>query len=322
MRKVIQKKALIVEDGIALFLDEKQMENASESTIEFYDQNLKKISDFMASETSNLHPTCRELTLELFNKYRKKLKNKKKWDDHPDLTRRKQEKISDNSYRTYINAVRVWANWLFEKGHIDEDILSNVSLPKKQEKQVRLLSEVEIRKVFNQFDTKTELGLRNYLITWLALDMGLRAKSIVTLKLSKIDFNNNRIEVWLKGNKTAIYPLDKTLKTKLREYILLYRNKSGTKSEALFLNHNGSDITANTIKQLFKQLKEKTGIKEIGCHMLRHNFGTNYILQGNTMEDLQYMLGQTTQQAAKMYVHIAKHINVITKHTSRLSKIV
>ena len=313
------KGPFMLYDMILLFIDEKRMESVSENTIEFYKYNLNRFLLFLENELGITEAECKEYNLYNIDKFRKMLKSKKKWDEQP--TKMKNEKITNNSYRTYTNAIRVFGNWLYGKELIDEDIINSIKLPKSSDKQIRMLSEQETRNLFNQFDLKTEIGLRNYIICWLALDLGLRSNSIASLRLLGVDFNNNILTVWLKGNKIATYPLGKELKAKLREYIVLYRQRANTHEDSLFLNRDHSCITTNTIKQLFKKLKIITGINELGCHYLRHNFATNYVLDGHSMEETQFMLGHTTQQMAKKYVHTAKQLNYINKHISRLGKV-
>jgi len=317
-----QKSDIKLKDAIDLFIDEKEAQNLSEATIRYYRDNLKRFMTCLNVEIGMSEPICEEFNAALIQKYGKIIKEKMKWKDHPDPVRQKDEKKSKNTYRTYLNAVRVFGNWLYRNGYIEEDILNSVKLPKRQQTMPKLLTNDEIKKIFMQFDTKTEIGLRNWLIVRLALDMGLREKSIATLKLASIDFERGTILVWLKGDKYNMYPIDKVLKEKLRKYLLLYRNKKETASKNLFLNQDGSEITTNTIRQMFKRLKQKTGIKELGCHMLRHNFATNYVLMGHNSEELKYMLGHTTSKMSEHYVHLANNVRLMNAgHDSYLNKI-
>lgn len=322
------KKPLKLQDAIRMFLDAKEFENLSDKTVKYYDQNLKRFMTCLKEEFELEEPTCEDFTAHLIVEYGKVLKARDKWDGHPDIVRqRKRDKISRNTYRTYINAVRVFGNWLNTKGYIEEDILNGIKLPKKEDKIIRILSTDEIKTIFKEFNTKTELGLRNYLIVRLALDLGLRESSIVSLRVSGISLDKKEIQVLLKGGKWDYYAIDQTLRNRLREYINLYRSSREVESEEdkdmLFLNINGKAITTNTIRQIFKRLKAKTGIKELGCHLLRHNFAANFISkQGKSLEELKGMLGHTTTRMSERYGNVAKMEKRVSKgHDSYLNSI-
>jgi len=319
----MRKKIKTLSDMMNLFLDDKEGENASPATIKYYAENFERFLKFFRSDLEIENPVITDFTVENINKYRTALKKKHRWEDHPEVLKMdKKDKLADNTFRTYIRAIRTLGNWLYIRDHIEVDILKYIKLPKEEKKDIKMLSDQEALNIFSSFNFKDQLGLRDYLICRFAYDYGFRVKSIVEMKLSKIDLIEGTIEVWLKGNKWQTYRIGKEMKKKLIEYIHVHRAEMKSKSDSLFLNINGQTITDNTIKQLFKRLKEKLGIDKLSAHYLRHNFATNYLLMGHHKEELRFHLGHTTTEMSDHYDHIATSIKYVREvHDSKLDRI-
>lgn len=232
----------------------------------------------------------------------------------------KKEKISDNTYATYIRAIRAFGNWLFQRGYTDLDIIKFVDLPKEQKKHAKILTEVEVINLFDCFNLKSETGFRDYLICRFAFDYGFRLGTIIKIEKSDIDFKTDSIKVWLKGNKDKYpYRLDKDMKLKLRKFINEYTTDT---SDFIFTSNNRSPLTSNAITKIFNRLKEKASVKELSCHMLRHNYATNYIKMGHSVEDLKCQLGHETSRISERYFAQAQELKHLTaKHDSMLLKI-
>lgn len=61
---------------------------------------------------------------------------------------------------------------------------------------------------------------------------------------------------------------------------------------------------------MFKRLKKKYNLQEFHPHLLRHSFATLFLLNGGDALVLQEILGHTTLEMTKNYVHIANSISI------------
>lgn len=309
-------KRIDLENLMTLFLEEKELENKSKATVKFYHENLERFFNFLANELKIENPSSDDFSLDTVNEYRRSLKGKNKEVLTSSYASTKKEKISDNTYATYIRAIRVFGNWLYKMDYTEFDILKYIDTPKEFKKKVKILEEDEIKTVFDSFDLKTELGYRDYLICRFAFDYGFRLGSIVKIKKSDIDFSRSTIKIWLKGNKEENFRLDKEMKVKLQKFIIKYNTND---TDFLFLTKRGEPITENTIIKMFNRLKDATGINELSCHMLRHNFATNYIGMGHSVEELKYQLGHETTKISERYLTLSHSLKHLTKeHDSML----
>ena len=65
-------------------------------------------------------------------------------------------------------------------------------------------------------------------------------------------------------------------------------------SNALFLTRNGKPITVNALKLLFSRLAKKSGVTRLHCHLCRHTFAIDYLLNGGDIYSLKAILGHNT----------------------------
>ena len=65
-------------------------------------------------------------------------------------------------------------------------------------------------------------------------------------------------------------------------------------------------IVDTTIKQLFRKLKIQSGVKRLHPHLLRHTFATRYLENGGNIFSLQLLLGHTSLEMVKNYLHLAQ----------------
>ncbi len=76
--------------------------------------------------------------------------------------------------------------------------------------------------------------------------------------------------------------------------------------DKLFLSPSGKPITANTIKLAFSRLARKSGVKRLHCHLCRHTFAINYLLNGGDIFSLGEILGHTTLEMVNHYLHFTR----------------
>ena len=307
----MKKPVLSLQEVLELYLAEHEYENSSKATIQYYIWNIGRFIRFLIDEQHIENPKVTDFKAENIIKFLMRLKNSKKWENRQDIKpEKRKEKIGSQSIKTYARALRAFGNWLYTEGYIKENILDLIKLPKAHEKDKEILTDLEIKLVFDSFDRKTELGLRNAIIFALTIDSGIREGGIANLTIKDADFTAKTLKVRLKGGDTTLLPLGKTVLYMIKEYKIKYRSCAGD-DEPLLLNKYGDPISENAIKKMFTALKVKTDIKRINCHLGRHTFATNYRRAGHTEHEVQLALAQKSGAAAKKYVHLAERITLI-----------
>ena len=271
------------------FILDQRVKGNSHLTVSYYERSLKLFVDFLGDisvEDLNLLK-CKQFVLYL------------------------QNDISKGSVtvQTYVRGVRSFLSWLYVNDYIDFCLTEKFKLPKAQSKIKDILTPAEIDILFNSFDETTFLGIRNSCIVSFMLGSGCRCCEIVSLKSDSVHIDEGYALVLGKGNKQRNVPIGDIAKDRLRLYMSLR-----PVSENFFVQENGAPITSDTLKDIFRKLKVKTGIPRLHAHLLRHTFATMYLNNGGNIYTLQTILGHTSLEMVKKYLHIAPYVVVNDFH--------
>lgn len=183
-------------------------------------------------------------------------------------------------------------------------------LPKAQRKVIDILTDEESRRLMASFNLRYLLQLRNYCICALMLDSGLRMDEAATLDLAFLHLAEGYTIVNGKGNKQRVVPLGLNTRKALLRYV--NRRPGCAATSRVFLTSDLQPISDGTIKQMFRKLKKRVGIPRIRAHLLRHTFATRYLENGGDIYALQQILGHTSLEMVKRYVH-STHRKTVSK---------
>ena len=146
------------------------------------------------------------------------------------------------------------------------------------------------------------------------LDSGLRLGEVIGLELAKTDLEHSQFWVNGKGGKERVVPIGILCQRYLRRYIVHFRPEPARPEIGnVFLNLDGTRMTENSIKMIFKRLSVKCGIPRLHAHLCRHTFGTNYLRNGGDVFSLQKILGHEDLATVRLYMHLVE-ADVVQKH--------
>lgn len=106
-----------------------------------------------------------------------------------------------------------------------------------------------------------------------------------------------------KGNKQRFIPLGLKSQKYLIKYLAMRPNNNYNQ---LFLTKSFTPIKQGTIDKEFKKLKKVFFNRRIYPHLLRHTFATRYLENGGNIYALQQILGHTSLDMVKKYVHLTQ----------------
>lgn len=269
------------------FIKEQLLRGNTEKTIKYYRTHLKLFFDYIPD-----YILANELTLNDLNNYKIYLLG---------------TKLHRPTVRTYCGAVRTFAYYLVNNNYTNEN-LKEFKLPKPNKILFNILTLEQIKYINDSFDFNTPCGFRNKCIFNLFLDSGIRREELITLNINNL--HDNYFIVFGKGRKERIVTYGRNSKIMIDEYIKYKRPFGFENNENLFLNKDGTPITEDTIKRMFQDLRDKTGIKTLYPHQLRHTFATYFLINGGDSFTLQMLLGHTTLDITQRYVHLANTVKI------------
>lgn len=272
---------MTIQEALTDFLIEQQIRGNTQKTVQYYSLSVGLYARFAGSDTP-----LQEITLNSLRAYYLHLA---------------ERNISSTTIQTYIRALRSFLTWCYQQEYIPVNLSEKFRLPKAQRKAIDVLTDSEVRSLFSCFNLRYLVHLRNYCMCSLMLDSGLRLHEVVTLTIEHTHLPEGYIIVDGKGNKQRVVPLGMNTRKFLFRY--LSRRPGCASTDRVFLMSNLEPVTDATLRQMFRKLKKRSGIPRLRAHLLRHTFATRYLENGGDMYALQQILGHTSLEMVKKYVH-------------------
>ena len=126
----------------------------------------------------------------------------------------KKSSFEQSTLSRKISTIRQFFNFLFVEQLIETNPVTNITAPKKKHTLPRFLGEEDIKKILNYLYVN-KASFKNFqtlLLTELLYATGLRVSELVSMKLSNLNEDLNRICILGKGNKERVIPLAKITK--------------------------------------------------------------------------------------------------------------
>ncbi len=287
------------------FLLAKRRENCSERTIALYDNWLSRWRKFL--QQKGFSGKLVDLTLEDGQQFADHLYGtEKRFAGHP-FAGVRRGKLSSNTIHQAIRIIRTFGNWLRKRGYTEAHLFQDLELPRLKKRVVEVLTADEIQAILQCINQNATLGARDYALVVLALDTGIRQGEISGLKMSNLNLDAGQMKVLGKGDKERIVPFGIVAKDALRRYIDIYRPEPYYPGDDFVLLSNvQTQLTGNGIVQLMSRLSRRSGVSRLHCHLLRHTFSVNYLINGGDIVTLQMILGHEDMETTRIYLQLAQ----------------
>ena len=244
------------------------------------------------------------------NNFNKNYLNIKYTDIKSYLTHLYEKKYKSTTISRKISALRTFYAFLYDKNIVDKNVFEYITLPKKEKRLPKYLSNDDIDEIFKIIDISTPLGIRNRLTLELLYGSGLRVSELCNIKLSDIDFSNKSIRIIGKGKKERIVYYGEPCK----RIIDLYLN--GTRDEILGKNKNeyliignkksNKSLSVRSVELILNNIIESTSLnKKASPHTLRHTFATHLLNDGCDILIVKELLGHSSLDTTGIYTHIS-----------------
>ena len=209
--------------------------------------------------------------------------------------------------------IRLFLNWAFDNNH--SKYSGDMLLPKiiwHRRTTIRTYySKDEITKLLNTIDRRTNKGKEDYLIICLICYLGLRISDVVNLKISNIDFNENKIRIIQnKTDKELYLPLIEQIKYPLLDYLKNVRPIEAN-NDYIFVTwtkpyEQNIKLTAHNymVRRYFKKADVDINGRKAGFHALRHSFSTMLLSEEVPLYSISKILGHKKIDTTMLYLDI------------------
>ena len=278
------------------FLEYLEIEqNRSQKTISNYDHYLNRLVDF----SGNINVA--DINSDLIRKWRLWLNR---------LGTNTSDELQKTTQNYHLIALRSFLKYC-SKRDITTLPPEKIELAKTTRKQVTFLDHDEIKRLLNQPDCTTLIGLRDKSIIELLFCSGLRVSELVNLNKDNINLKRREFMVRGKGQKDRPIFISQEATSSIAEYLESRKDNL----QPLFLRYSGQQeikqdgehqrLSVRSIQRLIARYARLAGItKHVSPHTLRHSFATDLLMNGADLRSVQAMLGHSNISTTQIYTHV------------------
>lgn len=280
--------------------------NLSVKTLKSYEQTLKLFSAYIKNEfdisevdkVKSAHIRHYIKYLRERGKYTVTVNEKSATVNFPHMRDDYRKPLSTTTISNYIRNIKVFFNYLYEvEREIRKNPVEAIESIKPSRKKKPLLSKEELQKVMRTFDNTTFHGYRDWLITRLILDTGMRIGECLALTPDVIDFKTKSILIENpKNNQQRYVYFSQKISRELKNW-LLYRDRYSN-SFYLFPTIRGTQLEIRNFERTLRLNGKKVGV-DIHPHQLRNNFAKYYLLNGGDFVTLSHILGHSSVEVTQ-----------------------
>lgn len=283
----------------------------ADSTVDWYDRMLNAMVNFIGHRKPIPEVTTHDLRGWRTSMRESRVRYASKSSSRP----KKAAALSPHSINSHIRASKTFFNWCVEEGYLKESPAGRLKLVKTPPKRPKGISNDERDKLI---EVAAHNSPRDLAIVLFLADTGCRIGGLISLELSKVDLKNNLAIVTEKGDKDRTVYFTETTANALRLYLM---ERPRSKSEQLFLSHQGKPIKSNGIYQMLGRIAKKAGVKKFNPHSFRHAFAREFLLKGGSLPPLSQLLGHVdTSITAEYYaIHTNSELGQMHRKFSPLS---
>ena len=212
----------------------------------------------------------------------------------------------------HLSSLRTFYNFLIRINKVEINYFENVKSPKIPKRLPKNVRPDEIEMMFDSIDTKSDLGLRNYLILEILYGCGLRVSELCDLEIKDIKYDDEVMHIRGKGDKDRYVPLYDELVDLLRLYISTSRRHLLTvgnmlEDRHLLINYKGTPLTPRGVRVIINKIISDTNDTfHVSPHMLRHSFATYLLDNGIDLRSVSQLLGHSNLSTTQIYTEVSK----------------
>lgn len=219
--------------------------------------------------------------------------------------------LSVHTKKNILKNIKLLLKYLYIKEYITEDLSLNIPTIKVPNYNTvpSIMTDENIRKMFQTINRNTKHGKKVYAIFLLALRYGLRPCDIKNLKFENIYWKERKIKIIQHKTKVPLtLPLTEEISDALIDYIKNARIKSD--EPYIFLTKNAQKYGLhNSFYNYYTQLLKKANIvlpknHKKGIYSLRHTLASSLLKENIPLPIISSTLGHSSTMSTMNYLKI------------------
>jgi integrase/recombinase XerC len=209
-----------------------------------------------------------------------------------------------------LAALRSFFKFLIRRQIVEASPVASVKTPKQEKRLPRFLDEREVTKLLDAPGEDDAFPRRDKALLETLYSTGLRVSELVGLDVEDVDLRSGLVRARGKGKKERLVPIGSVAVQALQHYLeeerpRLLRPLDGTPTHALFLNRDGTRLSARSVRRVLTRYISRTGLPtRTSPHTLRHTFATHLLDRGADLRSVQELLGHESLATTQIYTHV------------------
>ncbi len=214
--------------------------------------------------------------------------------------------IEASSRARAVAGVRSFFRWLDRTGHLRNEAVERLSLPRLKRRLPRPLTQTEAANVLVEAETDSNepwIGLRDRALFMLLYGAGLRIAEALALNAEDIAARDT-VTVTGKGGKARRVPMLPTITAAIEHYwqAAPYSFKG---KNPVFVGARGDRLNPAVAQRQMRLVRRMLGLPDSATpHALRHSFASHLLAEGADLRSLQELLGHSSLSTTQLYTKI------------------
>ena len=191
---------------------------------------------------------------------------------------------------------------------ITQDPTAAIRPPKQDKVLPKYLTAEQSMDLLESTQTQSDFPERDYCMTVLFLNCGMRLAELVGMDLDDVDLEQRQIRLFGKGHKERMVYLNDACIEALQLYLSKRNTMEGLspKERAVFITRRRKERISNRrVEQLITGAMKAAGLKGFSTHKLRHTAATLMYQTGNVdILTLKQLLGHSSVGTTQIYTHL------------------
>ena len=221
-----------------------------------------------------------------------------------------KKRLSGASLETQLASIRIFFQYLQEKGIVAYNYARLISPPKKERRLPKVVESDLLNQILDRIP-ENDLEIRDLAILELLYSSGLRLAEISALTLRNIDLRELMVKVIDgKGGKDRLVPMGEKALQALQNWLSLRESwlqdgSSTVEQDSLFISKKGAALSDRQISRRVKAYAEKSGVNiNLHPHLLRHSMATHVLESSQDIRLVQELLGHADIATTQVYTHL------------------
>ena len=215
--------------------------------------------------------------------------------EHRPHRRKQSGGLSESYIRGNLYGVKLFFKCLCETGVLSINPLSAYQLPKASYEERKVLSQEEIKQLYDSCE-----NYREKVLLGVYYSCGLRRSEGIKLNLYDVDLKQGVLLVRQgKGGKSRKIPMNKQFIHDLECYLTFERFPKEAHEQALLLNLR--DTRLLDANEHLKAILKRAKITGVSLHNLRHSIATHLLHNGMNIYQVKSFLGHSSLESTQVY---------------------